>query len=74
MCSSALLKDDDNAMVITLNISSNIREPKSYKSCAIDHIVKNNIACAAFRLNMTEAIADSGATQIFVIDSTTVVN
>ncbi len=61
-------------MVITLNVSSNIREPKSYKLPAIDHIVKNNIACAAFHLNTTDAIADSGATQIFVMDSTTVVN
>ena len=61
-------------MVITLNVSSDIREPKSYKLHAIDHIVKNNIACAAFRLNTMDAIADSGATQIFVMDSTTVVN
>jgi hypothetical protein len=74
MCSSALLKDDDDATVITLNVSSNIREPKSYKLRAIDHIVKNDIACAAFHLNTTDAIADSGATQIFVMDSTTVVN
>jgi hypothetical protein len=71
---SALLKDDDNATVITSNVSSDIREPKSYKLHAIDHIVKNNIACAAFRLNTMDAIADSGATQIFVMDSTTVVN
>jgi hypothetical protein len=65
LCSSTLLKDDNNATVITSNVSSNIREPQSYIWRASNHIGKNDIACAAFHLNTTDTIAGSGATPFF---------
>ncbi len=45
-----------------------------YKARAIEHIIKNEIADGVFRLTTDNAIADSGATQIFVMDGTPVVN
>jgi hypothetical protein len=47
----------------------------SYKFCALTHmLVKTEFAGAAFRLNTKDAIADSGATQIFVKEGTPVLN
>jgi hypothetical protein len=45
-----------------------------YKARAIEHIVKNEIAGGAFRLTTNNAIADLGATQIFVMDGTPFIN
>jgi hypothetical protein len=66
--------DDDDITVPTSNVSMHSSRPQSYKARAIEHIIKNEIAGGAFRLTMDNAIADSGATQIFVMDGTPVVN
>jgi hypothetical protein len=63
MCLSALSKDDDDATVITSNISSN--------KCGTE------IAGAGFHgfcLDTKDTIADSGGTQIFVMDGAPVSN
>ena len=57
MGSSALSKDDDDATVITSNISSN--------KCGTEI---TGAGFHGFRLDTKDAIADSGATQIFVMD------
>jgi len=75
ICSSALSKDDDNATVITSNISSDKRSQKPYKTQAFNHIVQTeNAGFAGLRLDTNDAITDSGATQIFVMDGTPVIN
>ena len=75
MCSSALNNDNDNATVITSNVLSEKRPRKSFKAQALNHLVKTkNAGFAGVRLDTYDAIADSGATQIFVMDGTPVVN
>jgi hypothetical protein len=64
---------DDDITVHTSNISARHNSARSYKSCAIEHILNSKIAGAAFRLPTDNTIADSGATQIFVTDDTPVV-
>jgi hypothetical protein len=73
---SALVDDiDDDATVIISNMSSNKRSRQSYQAQALNHLVKTeNAGFAGLRLDMYDAIADSGATQIFVMDRTPVVN
>jgi hypothetical protein len=66
--------DDDDITVPTSNVSTHSSRPQSYKAWAIEHIIKNEIAGGAFRLTTDNAIADSGATQIFIMDGTPVVN
>jgi hypothetical protein len=65
---------NDDITVPTSNISTHSSRPRLYKAWAIEHIIKNEIAGGAFRLTMDNAIADSGATQIFIMDDTPVVN
>ena len=75
MCLSALCNEDDDTTVITSNISSDKCPRKSYKAQTINHIVKTkNAGFAGLRLDTNDAIADSGATQIFVMDGTPVIN
>ncbi len=75
MCSSALNNNDDDATVIISNVSSNKRAQKSFKAQALNHLVQTeNAGFAGLRLDTYDAIADSGATQIFVMDGTPVVN
>jgi hypothetical protein len=76
VCSSALVDDiDDDATVIISNVSSNKRSRQSYKAQALNHLVKTeNAGFAGLRLDTYDAIADSSATQIFVMDRTPVVN
>ncbi len=75
MCSSALNNNDDDATVIISNVSSNKHPRKSFKAQALNHLVKTkNTGFAGLRLDTYNAIADSGATQIFVMDGTPVIN
>jgi hypothetical protein len=64
--------DNDDITVPTSNVSS--QSTPSYKSCALDHILAKNFVGAAFCLHTTDAIADLGATQIFVMEGTPVIN
>ncbi len=65
---------NDDITVPTSNMSACHISTRSNKSRAIDHIVNSEIAGAAFRLSIDNTIPDSGATQIFVMDGTPVVN
>jgi hypothetical protein len=47
---------------------------KSYCARALKHIVHQELAGGVFQLPTKHAIADSGATQIFVMDGTPVIN
>jgi hypothetical protein len=73
---SALVDDtDDDATVIMSNVTSNKRSRQSFKAQTLNHLVKTeNAGFAGLRLNTYDAIADSGATQIFVMEGTPVVN
>ena len=56
-------------------MSSNKRSRQSFKALALKHLVKTeNAGFAGLRLDTYDAIADSGATQIFVMEGTPVVN
>ncbi len=75
MCSSALDEIDNDATMIISNVSSHKRSGRSFKAQALDHLVKTESAgFAGLRLDTYDAIADSGATQIFVMDGTPAVN
>ena len=72
VCSSALDCIDDDATVITSNVSSNKREQKPFPTPAPNPRVETeNAGFAGLRLHTYDAIADSGATQIFVMDKQT---
>jgi hypothetical protein len=60
-----VVPNNDKGTVQAPNLSSSLSQ--SYRSCALDHI-------AAFCLTTDDAIADSGATQIFAMDGTPVIN
>jgi hypothetical protein len=65
-----LIDDDDDTA-----IASNISYPKLFRSHALNHfLTSTNFAGALLTLKTGDAIADSGATQIFVIDGTPVIN
>ncbi len=75
VCSSALDDIDDDATVIISNVSSNKRSRRSSKEQALNQLEKTeSVGVAGLRLDTYDAIADSGATQIFVMDGTPVVN
>ena len=76
MCSSALVNDiDDDATVVISNVTPNKCSRQLFKAQTLNHLVKNeNAGFAGLRLDTYDAIADSGATQIFVMDGTPVVN
>ena len=66
MCSLALDDIDDDAMVIISNVSTNKRSQRSFKAQALNHLKKTESAgFAGLCLDTYDAIADSGATQIF---------
>jgi hypothetical protein len=59
--------DDDDITIPTSNVS--LHSSSSYKLHALTHILaKTEFAGAAFCLNTKDVIADSGATQIFVME------
>jgi hypothetical protein len=64
------IKDsDDNVTVVAPNVSH------SYKARALTHILnQSEFSWATFCLNIKNAIADSGAMQIFVMEGTLVIN
>jgi hypothetical protein len=65
------LINDDNDTVIALNVSY----PKSFKSCALRHFLTSPyFAGALLALKTGNSIADSGATQIFIMNGTPVIN
>jgi hypothetical protein len=71
--STFTLDDNDITTILTSNVST--RSPKSYKAPALDVLLKNNkFSGDAFCLKTDNTIADSGATQIFVMAGTPVVN
>jgi hypothetical protein len=65
---------DDDITVPTSNVSDSCNYARSYKSCTIEHIANSEVAGASFPLAIANAIADSEATQIFVVDGTPMVN
>jgi hypothetical protein len=61
--------NDDDDTVIALNLSY----PKLFRTCALNpFLTSTNFAGALLTLKTGNAITNSGATQIFVIDSTPV--
>jgi hypothetical protein len=68
------MSDDDITIPTSNDMSAPHNSARSYKSPAIEHIANSEIAGVGFRLATDNAIADSGATQIFVMDGTPVVN
>ncbi len=67
------LPEDDNMTVTTSQVSTYAVE--SYKARALSALMQNKeFAGAMFQLNMAATIADSGATQIFVLEGTKVIN
>jgi hypothetical protein len=65
-----LINDDDDT-----GIALNVSYPKLFRSCALNHfLTSTNFAGALLTLKTGDAIADSGATQIFVMDDTPVIN
>jgi hypothetical protein len=74
-CSSAqvITDSDDNITVVAWNLFTG--STRLYKSHALTHILtQSELSGATFHLNIKEAIADSGATQIFVMEGTSVIN
>jgi hypothetical protein len=66
--------DDDDITIPTSNVVDKRWTIKSYHTGALKHIVHQELAGGVFQLPMKHAIADSGATQIFVMDGTPVIN
>ncbi len=65
--------EDNNITVLTSNMTSCLAT--TYKARALKHVLKQPaFASAAFHLKTDNAIADSGATQIFVMEGTPIVN
>jgi hypothetical protein len=64
--------NEDEFTVQASNLSSSLSQ--SYRSCALNHILLNEVAGAAFYLTIDNAIADSGATHFFVMDGTPIIN
>jgi hypothetical protein len=66
--------DDDDITVPTSNVADKCQTIKSYCTRALDHSVQQELAGGVFQLPTKHAIADSGPTQIFVMDGTPVIN
>jgi hypothetical protein len=63
--------DDDDDTVI----ASNVLYSKLFRACALNHFLNsNNFAGAMLPLKTSNAIPDSGATQMFVMEGTPVIN
>ncbi len=64
--------DNNNKTVVASNTRSSVR---LYKHCMFQqHISTPAFAAAAFKLATKHAIADSGTTQIFIMEGTPIVN
>jgi hypothetical protein len=67
------MPEDDNMTITTSNVST--YAIVSYKACALSALMQNKqFAGAMLQLNMAAAIADSGTTQIFVVEGTNIIN
>jgi hypothetical protein len=66
--------DDDDITIPASNVANKCWTIKSYCTCALEHIVHQELAGGVFQLPTKHAIADLGATQIFVMDGTPVIN
>jgi hypothetical protein len=60
--------DDNDITVPTSNVANNRWTIKSYCTHALEHIVHQKLAGGVFQLPKKHAIANSDATQIFVMD------
>ena len=72
--SAQVIKDsDDNVTVVASNMSNG--STQSYKACALTYILtKSEFSGEASCLNIKDAIADSGAMQIFMMEGTPIIN
>ena len=66
--------DDDDITVQTSNLSQRLRTTTSYRTRALEHLLRQEVAGGIFQLPTKHAIADSGTTQIFVMEGTPVRN
>jgi hypothetical protein len=68
------LPEDDNATLATSNLST--YAVGSYRACALSALPQNKqqLAGAMFQQNTAAAIADSDATQIFVMEGANIIN
>ena len=66
--------DDDDITIPASNVANKCWTIKSYRTRALEHIVHQELSGGVFQLPTKHAIADSGATQIFVMDGTPVIN
>jgi hypothetical protein len=66
--------DDDDITVPTSNVADKRWTIKSYCTLTLKHIVHQELAGGVFQLPTKHEIANSGATQIFVMDGTPVIN
>ena len=70
---STELLDDNDITIPMSNVAA--CHPKAYKACALEHILQQTeFMGAAFCLKTDNAIPDSKATQIFVMEGTPVIN
>ncbi len=66
--------DNDNITIPASNVADKRWTIKSYCTRALEHIVHQELAGGVFRLPTKHAIANSGATQTFVMDGTPIIN
>jgi hypothetical protein len=66
--------DNDDITIPASNVADKRWTIKSYCTNALKHIVHQELAGGVFQLPTTHAIANLGATQIFVMDGTPVIN
>jgi hypothetical protein len=66
--------DDDDITVPTSNMSQRSTTTTSYCACALEHLLRQEVAGGVFQLPTKHAITDSGATHIFVMEGTPVRN
>jgi hypothetical protein len=60
--------DNDNITIPASNVANKRWTIKSYCTRALEHIVHQELSGGVFQLPTKHAIADLGATQIFVMD------
>ena len=66
--------DNDNITIPASNVADKRSTIESYCTRALEHIVHQELAGGVFQLPTKYAIADLGATQIFVMEGTPVIN
>jgi hypothetical protein len=66
--------DNDDITIPVSNVADKRWTIKSYRTRALKHIVHQELAGGVFQLPTKHAITDLGATQIFVMDGTPVIN